>query len=129
MTKNEKIESLINAIASLNEYHKPDSDAYKLRNPLLLKSYSRPGKHDVDEQGRRKFDSFQGGYRSAAWDLILKIEGKSNTGLKPEDKLRNLLAVLGINQEQDIMFVVFFLRKALSDKNIEPLTPLEYFKD
>lgn len=119
----------MDAIGALNNFHKPDSVAYQLRNPLLLKSFARPGKHEVDEQGRRIFDSFLGGYKSAEFDVKLKISGESNTGLKPTDRLRNLLGVYGIKQEQDILSVVYFLRKALADKDIDQHTVLSYFME
>ena len=122
-----RIKSLVDALSVLNGVNKPDSEAYQLRNPLLLRSFARPGKHDVDELGRRVFDSYLGGYKAAVFDVKLKISGESNTGLKPTDKLRNLLGVYGVKQEQDQMSIVWFLRKALADKNIDLLTPLAYF--
>lgn len=122
-----RTEALVDALASVNEFSRPDSEAYQLRNPLLLKSYAAPGKHEIDEQGRRRFDSFLGGYKSAVFDVGLKISGGSSTGLKPSDKLRNLLAVYGYNKEPDQMQVVYFLRKALSDKTVDLSTPLSYF--
>jgi len=126
MNRIDKIEAIVNAVASLHDYSSPESDAYKLRNPLLLKSFSKPGKHNVNEKGIRQFESFQGGYRSAVWDLELKLKGSSNTGLQPSDRLKNLLAVLGLSQEQEQMSVVFFLRKSI-DKDIDLNTPLSYF--
>ena len=126
MNRIDKIEAIVNAVASLHDYSSPESDAYKLRNPLLLKSFSKPGKHNVNEKGIRQFESFQGGYRSAVWDLELKLKGSSNTGLQPSDRLKNLLAVLGLSQEQEQMSVVFFLRKS-KDKDIDLNTPLSYF--
>ena len=60
-----RIEVLVDALSVLNGVNKPDSEAYQLRNPLLLRSFARPGKHDVDEQGRRVFDSYLGGYKAA----------------------------------------------------------------
>ena len=122
-----RIEVLVDALSVLNGVNKPDSEAYQLRNPLLLRSFARPGKHDVDEQGRRVFDSYLGGYKAAVFDVKLKISGESNTGLKPTDKLRNLLGVYGVKQENEQMSVVYFLRKALADKNVDLLTPLSYF--
>lgn len=127
--KIKRIEAIVDALAALNNFHKPDSVAYQLRNPLLLKSFAKPGKHQVDEQGRRVFDSFLGGYKSAAFDVELKISGESNTGLKPTDRLKNLLAVYGIKTDQEILNVVYFLRKALSDKDIDQYTPLSYFSE
>lgn len=122
-----RIEAIVDSIAALHEYHKPDSVAYQLRNPLLLKSFAAPGKHNIDEGGRRKFSSFLGGYKSAYFDVELKIKGGSSTGLKPTDKLKNLLAVYGIKQEADQLSVVYYLRKALSNKDIDLSTELSYF--
>jgi len=122
-----RIEAIVDSIAALHEYHKPDSVAYQLRNPLLLKSFAAPGKHHIDEQGRRKFSSFLGGYKSAYFDVELKIKGSSSTGLKPTDKLKNLLAVYGIKSNEDQMSVVYYLRKALSNKDIDLTTELSYF--
>ena len=123
-----KTEALADSISYLHKAYQPDSEAYKLRNPLMLKNYAPPGKHKVDENGIRVFDSFLGGYKSGLYDLTLKLKGESNSGIKTTDCLRNLLAVYGINKEEDINVVVFFLRKAIH-KDITPLTPLSYFKE
>lgn len=129
MIKKNKTEAIVDAISFLNNAYKGDSLAYQLSNPLLLKSYAKDGKHNIDAEGRRVFDSFLGGYKSAVWDVSLKISGKSNSGLKSTDKLRNLLKVYGISQETDIMTVVHFLRKALRVPEIEQTTPLSFFLD
>ena len=124
-----RIEAIVDAIAALHEYHKPDSLAYSLRNPLLLKSYAKPGKHEITEDGLRVFDSHIGGYKAGVYDLERKLYFESHSGLKETDRLRNLLAVLRINQEQSVMTVVWYLKKALKDPAIHPLTPLTYFQD
>ena len=95
---------------------------------MMLKNYSPPGKHKVDENGLRVFDSFLDGYKSGVYDVTIKLKGESNSGIKTSDTLRNLLAVFSINKEEDINTVVFFLRKAVS-KEVTPLTPLSYFKE
>ena len=123
-----KIEALVDSISFLHKAYQPDSEAYKLRNPMMLKNYAPPGKHKIDEKGHRVFDSYLGGYKSAVYDVTIKLKGESNSGIKTTDTLRNLLAVYGINKEEDINTVVFFLRKAVN-KDIHPLTPLSYFKD
>ena len=123
-----RIEALVDSIAFLHRAYQPDSEAYKLRNPMMLKNYAPPGKHKVDDQGYRVFDSLLGGYKSGVYDVTIKLKGESNSGIKVTDTLRNLLAVYSINKEEDINLVVFFLRKAVS-KDITPLTPLSYFKD
>jgi len=124
-----KTEALVDALSFLFQSHIADSKGYILRNPILLKNFAPPGKHKVDEEGYRIFDSFLGGYKSAVYDVNIKITGESNSGIKKTDVLRNLLAVYSVNKEADIMLVVFFLRKALCDPSIHPLTPLSYFKE
>lgn len=121
-----KIESLVDALSFMNKAHEPDSTAYKIRNPILLKNYAQPGKNKITEEGLRIFDSHLGGYKSACYDIGIKVNGQSSVGLKPTDKLKNLLAVYGIKSEDAQMSVVFFLRKAL-DKSIDLSTELSYF--
>jgi hypothetical protein len=122
-----KTEILTDAISSLHKFYSPESLAYKLKNPLMLKSFARSGKHSGTEDGYRVFDSLLAGYKAAIYDVEKKVSGSSNCGLRPEDKLRNLLKVYGIAQEQEMLTVVYFLRKALADKNIDQYTPLSYF--
>lgn len=123
-----KTECLVAAISYLHKAYQADSLAFRLNNPLLLKSYARAGKHAVTEDGYRVFDSLLGGLKSAIYDIELKISGNSNTGLQPTDKLRNLLGVLGIKKDEDVLSVVYFLRKAV-DKDIDSSTPLSYFRE
>lgn len=123
-----KTEALVDAIANLNGFpHNPESEAYRLRNPLLIRSFAKPGKHEMDEQGRRVFPSLLGGYKAALFDMQLKLEGKSRAGLKPTDKLENLLRVYGITQLGGMANVVSFLRRAFKDQSISKETELSYF--
>lgn len=122
-----RIEAVVDAIARLNSAHSPDSESYRLRNPLLIKSFARPGKHNTDEQGRRIFTSFLSGYKAGLFDLTLKISGNSRAGLKPTDRLENLLAVYGITHKLPVDNVVAFLRRALKDESISRHTELSYF--
>ncbi len=122
-----KIEALVDAIGRANGSGDPESQCYRLRNPLLIRSFARPGKHETDEQGRRVFSSFLSGYKAGLFDIELKITGKSRAGLTPESTLTNLLAVYGIKEPGGISTVVSFLRRALKDSDIKPTTPLSYF--
>jgi hypothetical protein len=124
-----KIEALADALSFYNKAYQADSESYRLRNPLMLRNYAPPGKHKITDSGVRVFDSFLGGYKAALYDLKIKLGGESNSGIRPTDCLRNLLAVYQINQEQDILVVCYFLRKALADPTITALTPLSYFKE
>jgi hypothetical protein len=123
----DKIEVLVDAIGKLNGMANPISDAYNLRNPLLIRSFARPGKHETDESGRRVFTSLLSGYKAGLFDMALKIEGKSRAGLKPTDTLTNLLGVYGIKEAFGINAVVSFLRQALKDKDLSKDTLLSYF--
>ncbi len=122
-----KIEALVDAIGKANGIHNPESDSYRLRNPLLIRSFARPGKHETDEQGRRVFTSLLSGYKAALFDMELKITGKSRAGLQPTSTLANVLGVYGIKEPGGISTVVSFLRRALTDQSISNTTPLSYF--
>lgn len=122
-----KLEILVDAVGWHNNLNDSDSDAYRLKNPLLVKSFGRPGKHEIDNQGRRVFDSLISGYRACLFDLSLKIEGKSRAGLKPTDCLENLLGSYGITGPAATERIVKFLRKALKDQTVSGKTPLSYF--
>ncbi len=134
-----KIEALVDAIGLRNGIDVPSSLAYQLRSPLLIKSFAKPGKHILDTEGRRVFPSMLSGYKAAVYDMELKVSGKSRAGLKPTDKLRNLLGVYGIRSsfnddasvriaiDNDIKKIVTFLRHALKDQSITANTELSYF--
>jgi hypothetical protein len=121
------LEILVDAIAHLNRAHEPESAAYRLRNPLLLRSFARPGKHELDEEGRRVFPSFINGYKASVVDMELKVSGKSRSGIKADDNLRNLLAAYGIRELGGVDQVVKFLRRALKDANISRESHLTIF--
>ena len=122
-----RLEALIDSIGRLNGIGNPDSDAYQIRSPLLVKSFARAGKHETDSMGRRVFNSLLSGYKAGWFDVKLKIEGKSRAGLTPQDPLTSLLAVYGIKELGGIDNVVAFLRRALKDQSITKNTPLSYF--
>ena len=49
-----KIEAIVDALAHLKgSSTNPDSDLYQNRSPIGIQSFSRPGKNEIDEQGRR----------------------------------------------------------------------------
>jgi hypothetical protein len=126
-TKSDKIEILLQALAVLNRSHVPTSDAFKLKNPLLIKSFALPGKHDVDDDGRRRFSSIIAGMKAGAYDLQLKVSGKSRAGLKPTDTIENLCRVYGRSDRGAMNEVANFLKSGLNDDTITTKTPLRYF--
>lgn len=122
-----KYEALVDAIGRANGLADPESPCYLLRNPLMIRSFARPGKHETDDQGRRIFSSLLSGYKAALFDIELKITGKSRAGLTPDSTLTNLLAVYGIKELGGISTIVSFLRRALKDSTLSGSTPLSYF--
>lgn len=123
----DKIEALVDSIAALHRAHNPESVAYQLRNPILLRSFARPGKHEVDELGRRIFGSRLDGYKAALFDVRLKLSGNSYAGIRAGDRLQNLLAVYGIKELNGVEQVVKYLRRALEDSGVSRETPLSHF--
>jgi hypothetical protein len=119
-----RIEALVDAIASLNGWHDPKSDAYQLRNPLLLKAFSP--KHEKDETGRRRHKNVASGYDNSVLDARIKCSGKSHSKLTPTSTLLDLIQVYG----QPITAgraTKNFLRAALNDDNIAETQPLGWF--
>lgn len=123
-----KIEALLDSIASLKGFSNPDSVTYQIRNPLHIKSFARPGKHEIDEEGRRIFTSWLAGYKACLFDLDIKIKGESRAGIREGDKLSNLLRVYGIPDGLGHDQVVKYLRRALKDQTITKEMPLSYFR-
>lgn len=122
-----RVEAIVDILGKLNGMGDPESETYALRNPLLIRSFARPGKHETDEGGRRIFNSFLSGYKAALFDAQLKLGGKSRAGLKPDDGLSHLLGVYGIKEAGGVKSVVNFLRRALKDDSIDGHTLLSYF--
>jgi hypothetical protein len=124
----DRIEALVDAIAHLKgSLNNPDSDLYQIRNPLGLPSFSRPGKNEIDDQGRRVFSSALAGYRAATYDVLKKVSGESRAGIKVDDKLENILRVYGVDSKLGMDQVIKFLKRALKNQEISRQTPLSWF--
>jgi hypothetical protein len=121
-----RIEALVDALASLTGWANPHSEAYFLRNPLLLKAFSP--KHERDEQGRRQFSSFSAGYDNAVLDASIKCSGKSFSKLTPDSTLIELVCVYG-HTPAAARAVKNFLRAALKDDTILESQKLGWFME
>lgn len=119
-----RIDALVDAFARLNGYHDPRSDAYQLRNPLLLNAFSP--KHERDEKGRRRFPSFAAGYDNGLLDVRIKCQGKSYSKLTPDSTLTDLVCVYG-NTRAAARGIKNFLRAALHDDTILESQSLGWF--
>ncbi len=122
-----RLEALFDALASLKGWSNPDSVCYQLRNPLLVKSFSRPGKNEITDDGTRVFTSSLAGIRAGLFDLQIKIEGKSRAGIKAEDTLENVLRVFGVVEKLGQQQIVKFLKRALKDQSVTTTMPLAWF--
>lgn len=124
----QQIEAIVDAVSSLKGWTNPDSPAYRLRNPLLLRSFAKAGKHEITEDGYRIFTSGLAGYKSCCYDVELKLSGGSRAGLKPTTStLVNLAGVYELPPGLAVVQIVRFLRRALLDDTITKETPLSYF--
>lgn len=104
----------------------PESRAFKLRNPLLLKTY-RPEKK-FDSENYRIFTSLMGGFKAGIADLQAKCSGK-NHRLSSENTLKDLLAVYGFSNEATARKIILFLRRALCDESVSVNTPIGWFQE
>lgn len=119
-----RIHALVDSFAKLNGALDPQSDAYRLRNPLMLKAFSP--KHDRDEKGRRRFRSFTSGYDNGILDAQIKCSGRSFSKIGPESTLTDLVCLYG-NPKTAAKHVKNFLRVALEDETISEDTKLSWF--
>lgn len=120
-------EALIDAIASIKGMDDPTSSVYRLRNPLGLKSFAAPGKHEIDNEGRRVFDSLEAGYKAAVFDMREKLAGISRSAIRRVDPLHKLLAGGYAISKAEQDGVISFLRAALDDDSIDANTPVSAF--
>lgn len=125
---NHRIEVLVAALASLNGFHDPRSEAFQTRNPLLLKAYNPI--HPRNKRGTRIFVRFAAGFDNGANDLEIKCAGRSRTNLTPFSTLAHLVMVFG-HQAAAARTVKNFLRAALGEEgeHIVERTQLKFFTD
>ena len=131
-----RIEALADGIAYLNKAHEPNSDAYQLRNPGLVRAYSYRHLGEVDNKGRRIFSSLIGGYRFLIQDLTWKCSGETrakgyNGKLSSASNLNDLLKSFNLDRIEDgnVFILLDFLNKALPGLEIDSHTPLSFFTE
>lgn len=132
-----KCEAILDAIGQCKGISDPSSDAYKLKNILMIRSFAKEGSHEVNEDGVRKFRSWGDSYKACGFDLSKKLAGESRATvvvnkvrrkLSADDRLEQLLHVFDIHST-DCFSVVSFLQIALADPDITLDTPLSYFRE
>lgn len=119
-----RLEILVLAIGNqYGMFDNPESKAFKLRNPLLLKTYRPEKKSDSDNY--RIFTTLMGGYKAAVADVVAKCSG-NNHRLTSANSLRDLLKLYGFTTDLSMRPTILFLRRGL-DNTINLETKLEFF--
>ena len=93
----------------------------------MLRSFAMIGKHVVNENGIRVFDSQLNGLKAAMFDIELKASGKSRANAGPDSSLEEFLKCYQINTSLAVDHIVSFLRRALNDQNISKHTLISEF--
>lgn len=120
-----RVEALADAICSLNDWTNPESDAYHLRNPALLRAFTQ--RHAADKEGRRIFPSLVDGYQALIYDLKKKCAGESRSKLERTSTIKQLL-MKGYGQAPATEeYVLCFLQSALPNHKYSATTPIEVF--
>ena len=121
-----RLEALADAFAKLNGALDPLSEAYKLRNPGMLRAFNP--KHERDVKGNRRFRHFIAGYENLLLDLRIKCSGNSRARLVPDSPLVDLVHTYG-QPTAALKPLVRFLRHALNDDNIPEAVQLKFFME
>jgi len=119
-----RMEALALAIARTNDWLEPDSLAFSLGNPGLLKAFKLTQPMDANQY--RIFESSMDGLQALIFDLGTKCSGHSRSKLKTDSTLTDLMAVYG-HPIASTGAIVKFLRKALRDSSVADKTPLSFF--
>jgi hypothetical protein len=120
-----RMEILALALAKVNGgLDDPASRAFKLRNPLMLKTY-RPEKK-VDSENYRIFTSFGGGFKAAVADLMAKCTGTAHR-LSLDNTLRDMLKLFEFTDDRVQRKIVLFIQHGLEDESVNLNTKMQWF--
>lgn len=123
---NRKIEALAEAITKFTGYQDPASNIHAARNPGALMAFLP--EQARDNEGHRVFASVLDGYQALLHDLAKKVSGTSRHNLDKDSTLVDLARVR--NEPTTIARSwSLFLRSALRDPSVKPLTTLSYFTE
>lgn len=121
-----RFEYVVVAMGKLNgAWDDPNSRAFKLRNPLLLKTWRPERKTDSDHY--REFTSFMGGFKAGLVDVLSKCDAKNNK-LTSENTLRDLLQYFGYHTDLSSRPIILFLRRSLGE-DVSLETKLGWFQE
>lgn len=122
-----RFEALALAISNLNGgLNDPDSKAFKLHNPGLLKTYRPEKKKDGDNY--RIFTSVMGGFKALISELQARCTGQ-NHRLTTDNTLADMLALYNFSDDRAVRQIVLFIRRALHDDSVSASTRLGWFQE
>lgn len=120
-----RMEILALSLAKINGgLDDPASRAFKLRNPLMLKTF-RPEKR-VDSENYRIFTSFGGGFKAGVADLMAKCTGTAHR-LSLDNTLRDMLKLFGFVDDRVQRKIVLFIQHGLEDESVNLNTKMQWF--
>src|SRR5579863_6908970 len=105
------IEALADSIAQHNSYSDPTSEAYRLRNPGMLKARSIESLASATDDCHRIFTSHIGGYKALVDSLANTFRGHRRVSLREAYGKYNV-------EDYAAEMAVAFVQTALSDKSI-----------
>jgi hypothetical protein len=106
-----RLEAICDAVAACNNYFDPDSEAYELRNPLLL----------IGTEGKRRFSCHKAGYASGM-DRVSKY-----CLAHPEDSLNSLLEYCGVKLKLQQERAIDFISRCVNSNGLSMETRLDWF--
>jgi hypothetical protein len=110
-----RIESVIDAVAAYNHYSDPESEAYELRNPLMMLDH-RPNA----PTGKRRFSCHRAGI-TASFDRISQFCREH-----PDGDLSSLLEYCGIKMKQQQDNAIDFMARC-ANSTLTLQTKLSWF--
>jgi hypothetical protein len=117
-----RIEAIADSIAFANEAHVPESVAYRLRNPGLLRARNLGQQAYADDECRLTYPHLMAGY-AALLDHL-----KKNVARHPLVSLEELLAFYSFKLDK-LFLAVDFIQRALDDKTITAQTQAFHFSE
>jgi hypothetical protein len=115
-----RLEALADAIAELNQYHDPESEAYRLRNPGLLRAKTLASLANSTDSCIRIFESHQSGYKS----LLNRIEKRCK--YESDRSVASLIATFGFADDK-VGRAVGFVNRSLGNSSVRPGTKISFF--
>lgn len=115
-----RMEALCDAIADLNSYSDPASEAYQLRNPGLLRAKTLASLATATDDCLRRFSNHKAG-RQALEDVLGK-----RIKYNPDEPINRLISDRG--HKDSVEYAIRFINLSLAEK-VQSNTKLRFFME